>query len=162
MDSDATMTCFFPWLVPVYHVASLRRSRTSETVHRRHRLLLQERGTTCVRPATVPRTATRFDLKLAPNKALLGAAEIILLRHKISSEGVGPDPHKVKAMKEMPMPQNFSQLRSLLWSPVVLQTSTHQDGRSNTTAQLPATKKSQIRVHTPQRAHRPRNVSRIV
>ena len=57
---------------------------------------------------------TRFNLKLAPNKALLGAPEIIFLGHKISSEGVGPDPGKVKAMKEMPMPQNVSQLRSLL------------------------------------------------
>ena len=57
---------------------------------------------------------TRFDLKVAPNKALLGAAEIIFLGHKISSEGVGPDSNKVKAMKEMPMPQTVSQLRSLL------------------------------------------------
>ena len=56
----------------------------------------------------------KFDLKLAPNKALLGAAEIIFLGHKISSEGVGPDPNKVRAMKEMPMPQNVSHLRSLL------------------------------------------------
>ena len=57
---------------------------------------------------------TKFDVKLAPNKALLGAAEIIFLGHKISSEGVGSDPNKVRAMKEMPMPQNVSQLRSLL------------------------------------------------
>ena len=56
---------------------------------------------------------TRFGLKLAPDKALLGAAEIIFLGHKISSEGVGPDSNKVKAMKEMPMVQNVSQLRSL-------------------------------------------------
>ena len=42
---------------------------------------------------------TKFDLKLAPNKALLGAAEIIFLGHKISSQGVGPDPNKVRAMK---------------------------------------------------------------
>ena len=57
---------------------------------------------------------TRFNLKLALNKALLGAAEIIFLGHKISPEGVGPGSGKVKAMKEMPMPQNVSQLRSLL------------------------------------------------
>ena len=38
---------------------------------------------------------TRFNLKLAPNKALLGAAEIIFLGHKIFPEGVGPDPGKV-------------------------------------------------------------------
>ena len=47
---------------------------------------------------------TRFNLKLAPNKALLGAAEIIFFGHKISPEGVGPDPGKVKAMKEMSIP----------------------------------------------------------
>ena len=42
---------------------------------------------------------TRFDLKLTPNKALLGAAEIIFLGHKISSERVGPDPGEVKSTK---------------------------------------------------------------
>ena len=57
---------------------------------------------------------TRFDLELAPNRELRGAAEIIFLGHKISSEGVGPDPNKVQAMKEMSMAQNVSQLRSLL------------------------------------------------
>ena len=57
---------------------------------------------------------TRFNLKLVPNKTLLGAAEIIFLGHKISSEGLGPDPDKVKSTKEMPMSQNVSQLRSLL------------------------------------------------
>ena len=61
---------------------------------------------------------TRFNLKLAPNQALLGAAEIIFLGRRISSEGVGPDPGKVKAMKAMPMPQDggqdVSQLRSML------------------------------------------------
>ena len=57
---------------------------------------------------------TRFDLKLAPNNALLSAAEMIFLGHTISSEGAGPDPGNVKAPKEMPMPQNVSQLRSLL------------------------------------------------
>ena len=57
---------------------------------------------------------TKFGLKLVPNKALLGAAEIIFLGHNISSEGGRPDPNKVKTMKEMPMPQNVSQLKSLL------------------------------------------------
>ena len=88
---------------------------------------------------------TTFDPKLAPNKAFLGAAEIISLGHKISSEGVGPDPDKAKAIKEMPMPQNVSQLRSLL-------------GGQPLTTQLPATKRSQVRVLTASIAHRPRNV----
>ena len=54
----------------------------------------------------------RFNLKLAPNMVLLGASETIFFGNKISSVGVGPDPGKVKAMKEMPMPQNVSQLSS--------------------------------------------------
>ena len=57
---------------------------------------------------------TRFNLKPAPNNALLSTAEIIFLGHKISSEAVGPDLGNVKATKEMPMSQNVSQLRSLL------------------------------------------------
>ena len=56
----------------------------------------------------------RFNLKPASNNALLGTAEIIFLGHNISSEGMGPDPGNVKAMKEMSMPQNISQLRPLL------------------------------------------------
>ena len=47
------------------------------------------------------------------NDVLLSTAEIIFLGHKISSEGVGPDPGNVKDMKEVHMPQNVSQLRSL-------------------------------------------------
>ena len=77
MDSDVTRICFFPWMVPVYHVASSRRPRTSKTVHRRRRLLLHERGTACVRPATVPRTAN--EIRPQTCKPLLGAAEIISL-----------------------------------------------------------------------------------
>ena len=57
---------------------------------------------------------TRFNLKPALNNALLSTAEIIFLGHKISSEGVGPDPGNVKAIKKMSMSQNVSQLRSLL------------------------------------------------
>ena len=49
---------------------------------------------------------TKLNLKVAPNKALLGAAKIIFLGHKISSVGVGPDPGEVKAMKELTMPQD--------------------------------------------------------
>ena len=57
---------------------------------------------------------TRFNLKPALNNALLSTAEIIFLGHKISSEGVGPDPGNIEAMNEMFMSQNVSQLRSLL------------------------------------------------
>ena len=39
---------------------------------------------------------TKSNLKLAPNKALLGAAKIIFFGHTVSSGGVGPDSGKVK------------------------------------------------------------------
>ena len=57
---------------------------------------------------------TRFNLKPAPNNALRSTAEIIFLGHKIASEGVGPDPGNVKAIKEMSMSKNVSQPRSLI------------------------------------------------
>ena len=57
---------------------------------------------------------TKFNLKIAPNKALLGAAEIIFIRHKISSVGMGHNPGKDKATKGMLMPLDVSQLKSLL------------------------------------------------
>ena len=57
---------------------------------------------------------TKFNLKLAPNKALLGATEIIFIRRKISSVGVGPNSGKDKATKGTPVPLDVSQLRSLL------------------------------------------------
>ena len=87
----------------------------------------QEKG-----PAQPPHNVI---IQLAPNNALIGTAEIIFFGHKISSEGVGPDPGNVKAMKKISMPQNVSQLRSLLGALSYYGTATPQDGRSNTTAQ---------------------------
>ena len=84
---------------------------------------------------------TRFNLKPAPNNALLGTAEIVFLGHKISSEGVGPDPGNVKTMNEMPMPQNVSQLRSLLGA-----LSYYGRQYLKMAARLPASKRSQVRV----------------
>ena len=54
------------------------------------------------------------DLKLSPSKARLGATELDFLGHSISPAGLHPDTNKVRAMTEMPMPTNISQLRSLL------------------------------------------------
>ena len=114
MDSDTTRTCFVLWLVPVHHVAGcegLERVKLFINAI----VCFSKNGEYHVRvPRRFLERLTRFNLKLAPNKALLGAAEIIFYGNRISSEGVGPDPGKFKAMSEMPMPQNVSQLRLLL------------------------------------------------
>ena len=114
MDSDATRTCFFPWLVPVHHVASLRRPRTSELFIDDIICFSNNSEQHVCDLRRLLERLTKFDPKFAPNKALLGAAETIFLGHENFSEGVGPDPGKVKAMKKIPMSQSVSQLRSLL------------------------------------------------
>ena len=72
-------------------------------------------------PKTHVRTLREFlsrlrthDLKLSPSKARLGATELDFLGHSISPAGLHPDTNKVRAMIDMPMPTNLSQLRSLL------------------------------------------------
>ena len=55
-----------------------------------------------------------FDLKLAPKKTYLGVRTIKFLGHRVTAKGVEPDPDKVKAMTNLPMPTNISQLRSVL------------------------------------------------
>ena len=57
---------------------------------------------------------TLFDLKLAPKKAYLGVRTINFLGHRVTAKGVEPDPDKVKAMTNLPMPTNISQLGSVL------------------------------------------------
>ena len=57
---------------------------------------------------------TMFDLKLAPKKAYLGVRTIKVLGHRETAKGVEPDPGKVEAMTNLPMPTNVSQLRFLL------------------------------------------------
>ena len=105
---------------------------------------------------------TKFDLKLAPNKAPLGAAEIIFLGHKISSEGVGPDPNKVRAMKEMSMPQNVSQLRSRYLEPCRITDVNSPRWPLEHDRSTPCYEKESNSNSHPPRAHRPRNVRRIV
>ena len=43
---------------------------------------------------------TNFNLKLAPSKAFVGAAEIIFLEHKITLAGVDPDAANAKVMEK--------------------------------------------------------------
>ena len=57
---------------------------------------------------------TTYDLKLAPKKAHLGVRAIKFLGHRVTAEGLAPDPGKVEALIKMPMPADVSQLRSVL------------------------------------------------
>lgn len=57
---------------------------------------------------------TTFDLKLASKKAHLGVKVVKFLDHRVTAEGIAPDPGKVEALTKMPMPTNVSQLRSLM------------------------------------------------
>ena len=61
-----------------------------------------------------PSRLRKHDLQLSPSKARLGATELDFLGHSIYPAGLHPDTNKVRAMTEMPMPTNISQLRSLL------------------------------------------------
>ena len=58
----------------------------------------------------------KFNLKLAPKKTNLGVKQVIFLGHKVTAEGVWPDPAKEAPMLDLPMPTNVSGLRSLLGS----------------------------------------------
>ena len=55
-----------------------------------------------------------FGLKLHPNKCSLGNAEVLFLGHVVSAEGIHPDPGKIKAVEEFPIPTNVRSLRSFL------------------------------------------------
>ena len=55
-----------------------------------------------------------FKLKLKPSKCELLKRDIIFLGHKVSKEGVSPNPGKVKEVKEWPTPKNKTELESYL------------------------------------------------
>ena len=57
---------------------------------------------------------TKHNLKISPLKSEIGAEEIRFLGHTISPRGVKPDAKKVDALWKLPMPNNVSELRSLL------------------------------------------------
>ena len=55
-----------------------------------------------------------FKLKLKPSKCELLKRDIIFLGHKISREGVSPNPGKVREVKEWPTPKNKTELEAFL------------------------------------------------
>ena len=57
---------------------------------------------------------TTYNLKLARKKAHLGVKVVTFLGHRVTAEGIAPDPGTVEALTKMPMPTNVSQLRSFM------------------------------------------------
>ncbi|GFV22366.1 hypothetical protein TNCV_3924261 [Trichonephila clavipes] len=53
-------------------------------------------------------------LKLNSKKCLLAAQEVKILGHLVSSNGVRPDPDKIKAVRNFPTPKNIHDIRSFL------------------------------------------------
>lgn len=58
--------------------------------------------------------AREANLKFNPKKLVIGTQELPYAGHRLTSEGLKPDPKKVKAITNMPEPKNKSQLKSLL------------------------------------------------
>ena len=57
---------------------------------------------------------TTFSLKLVPKKAHLEVKVVKVLGHRVTAEGIAPDPGEVEALRKLPISTNVSQLRSLL------------------------------------------------
>ncbi|GFV14198.1 retrovirus-related Pol polyprotein from transposon opus [Trichonephila clavipes] len=53
-------------------------------------------------------------LKLNSKKCLFAAQEVKILGHLVSSNGVRPDPDKIKAVRSFPTPKNIHDIRSFL------------------------------------------------
>ena len=63
--------------------------------------------------ATLQRAAAK-NLKLNPDKVTIAAQEVEYFGHVTSSEGLKPDPKKVKAIQNMPPPTNKEELQTML------------------------------------------------
>ncbi|GFV33931.1 transposon Ty3-I Gag-Pol polyprotein [Trichonephila clavipes] len=59
-------------------------------------------------------------LKLNSKKCLFAAQEVKILGHLVSSNGVRPDPDKIKAVRNFPTPKNIHDIRSFLWPLFIL------------------------------------------
>ena len=54
------------------------------------------------------------NLKLNANKCKFGLTKIRVLGHVVSKRGIEPDPIKIKAIQEAPIPTNVLDLKSVL------------------------------------------------
>jgi hypothetical protein len=56
----------------------------------------------------------QFNLKIEPDKCEFLKTEISYLGHIVTGEGVRPDPNKVRAIKDFPIPKNATDVKSFL------------------------------------------------
>lgn len=56
----------------------------------------------------------KAKLKLKPKKCILFKDEVSFLGHVVSANGIQCDPQKIAAIKEWPVPENISDVRSFL------------------------------------------------
>ena len=56
----------------------------------------------------------RAGLKLKPQKCRIGRKEVTFLGHRVSREGIGPDPSNVEKVLNWPRPRNDAEARSFL------------------------------------------------
>jgi len=61
-------------------------------------------------------TLRAYGLRLNAKKCVMGVSELKFLGHIISVDGIRPDPEKVRAIVEAPVPEDQAQLRSFLGS----------------------------------------------
>ena len=52
------------------------------------------------------------NIKLKPSKCHFGCEKVTFLGHVVSAEGTQPDPQKISAVKDFPVPRNMKQIRS--------------------------------------------------
>lgn len=53
-------------------------------------------------------------LKLKPSKCVLAARFVAFLGHIISQEGIAPDPDKLRAIADLPLPKDVTEVRAFL------------------------------------------------
>ncbi|PFX15397.1 Retrovirus-related Pol polyprotein [Stylophora pistillata] len=80
--------------------------------------IAQQEVIMCVHPKrqTVEDYVSTETLQPGLDKCALGMCELKFLGHVISAEAIRPDPDKVKAIADAPVPQNQAELRSFLGS----------------------------------------------
>ncbi|GFU51135.1 retrovirus-related Pol polyprotein from transposon 17.6 [Trichonephila clavipes] len=71
-------------------------------------------GEHLIRLRLVLKCLQEAGLKLNSKKCLFAAQEVKILGHLVSSNGVRPDPDKIKAVRNFPTPKNIHDIRSFL------------------------------------------------
>ena len=57
-----------------------------------------------------------IGLKLNPDKCIFKSTQVLIFGHLTTSMGLKPDPKKIEAIVQMPVPQNKAQLQSFIRS----------------------------------------------